>query len=182
MSKRYKHIVVDTEGNGRNWLREAGFVEVVRSATPEEVMSRYGHRADLSRYVQKMMVGRTLHIQPFYDTRDPRGGGVMARESVDALFKWLNPGEWDRVVFWADNPAFDWSPLNSLLHDYLGGNPFGWSARRIGDFYAGLVGDPHKASEWKAYRVTKHDHNPVNDALGNAEALCHMLNERGMLL
>ena len=31
--------------------------------------------------------------------------------------------------------------------------------------------DASKATEWKKYRVTRHTHNPVDDARGNAEAL-----------
>ena len=69
------------------------------------------------------------------------------------------------------NVAFDWQFINYYFHRFLGRNPFGFSGRRIGDLYAGLVKDASKASEWKKYRVTKHTHNPVDDARGNAEAL-----------
>jgi hypothetical protein len=55
-------------------------------------------------------------------------------------------------------------------------NPFGHSARRIGDFYAGLLGDFQSTQKWKRLRRTKHDHHPVHDALGNAEALIRLLN------
>ena len=49
-------------------------------------------------------------------------------------------------------------------------NPFGHSGRRISDYYAGLMGDFRQTQGWKHYRVTPHDHNPVNDAMGNVEA------------
>jgi hypothetical protein len=39
--------------------------------------------------------------------------------------------------------------------------------------------DASKASDWKKYRVTKHSHNPVDDARGNAEAL-RMFRELGL--
>jgi hypothetical protein len=42
---------------------------------------------------------------------------------------------------------------------------------RIADFYAGLVGDFRSTQKWKRLRQAKHDHHPVHDALGNAEAL-----------
>jgi hypothetical protein len=48
--------------------------------------------------------------------------------------------------------------------------------RRIADFYAGLVGDFRSTQKWKRLRRTKHDHHPVHDALGNAEALIRLLN------
>ncbi len=76
-----------------------------------------------------------------------------------------------RPVFVSDNVAFDWQFINYYFHRYLGRNPFGFSGRRIGDLYAGLVRDASKATEWKKYRVTVHTHNPVDDARGNAEAL-----------
>ena len=54
----------------------------------------------------------------------------------------------------------------------MGRNPFGYSARRIGDLYCGMNKDMNKT--WKHLRKTVHDHNPVNDAKGNAEALIAM--------
>lgn len=85
--------------------------------------------------------------------------------------EWLLPGgRGPRPVFVSDNPAFDWQWVNDGFWRALGHNPFGHSARRIGDFYAGLCGDFHKTQEWKRFRRTKHDHNPVHDAIGNAEA------------
>lgn len=77
--------------------------------------------------------------------------------------------------FVSDNPAYDWQWINHGFWHHYGSNPFGHSARRIGDYYAGLVGDFNKASRWKRLRITKHDHNPVNDAMGNVEAFERML-------
>ncbi len=77
-----------------------------------------------------------------------------------------------RPIFISDNPAFDWGFINYYFHAFLGKNPFGYSARRIGDFYCGLTKDYF--ASWKKLRKTKHDHNPVNDAKGNAEALIAM--------
>ena len=71
----------------------------------------------------------------------------------------------------SDNPAYDWQFINYYFHRFLGRTPFGFSGRRIGDLYAGLVKDASKATEWKKYRVTAHTHNPADDARGNAEAL-----------
>lgn len=58
---------------------------------------------------------------------------------------------------------------------YSDSNPFGFSGRRIGDLYCGMKMDTGLNREWKKlFRKTKHDHNPVNDAKGNAEALLAM--------
>jgi len=84
---------------------------------------------------------------------------------------WLAQHAKGRPVFVSDNVAFDWQFINYYFHRFIGRNPFGFSGRRIGDLYAGLVKDASKATEWKKYRVTAHTHNPVDDAKGNAEAL-----------
>lgn len=81
------------------------------------------------------------------------------------------------LVFVSDNPAFDWQFINYYFHRFLGGNPFGFSARRIGDLYSGWKGDARKANEWKSRRRTKHTHDPLDDAKGNAEALLTMWSE-----
>lgn len=82
-----------------------------------------------------------------------------------------------RPIFVSDNPAFDWQWINDNFHIYLKRNPFGHSARRISDFYAGLVKDFSESQKWKQWRVTPHDHNPVHDSLGNVEAFATMLKE-----
>ena len=95
--------------------------------------------------------------------------------AIHAFNEWLNKFEADRLYFWSDNPAFDWQFINYYFHYWSIINPFGYSARRIGDLYAGLSGDPNNHSRWKRFRKTKHDHNPINDAMGNAEVLQKLL-------
>jgi len=73
-------------------------------------------------------------------------------------------------TFWSDNPAFDWQWINWLFNSNNIKNPFGHSARRIGDLYAGLNNNLYIQSEWKNFRKTKHTHNPLDDAKGNMEA------------
>ena len=90
---------------------------------------------------------------------------------MESFAAWLEKNTKDRPVFVSDNVAFDWQFINYYFHRFLGRNPFGFSGRRIGDLYAGLVRDASKATEWKKYRVTSHTHHPVDDARGNAEAL-----------
>jgi DNA polymerase III epsilon subunit-like protein len=89
---------------------------------------------------------------------------------MERFAAWLEHSN-GRPVFVSDNLAFDWQFINYYFHRFLGQNPFGFSGRRIGDIYAGLVKDAYKATEWKKFRVTQHTHNPVDDARGNAEAL-----------
>ena len=91
--------------------------------------------------------------------------------------KWLKDIDPGRLVFITDNLAFDWQFINWYFHHFLGRNPFGYSGRRIGDLYSGLKKDLFAANNWKKLRETKHTHNPVDDAKGNAEALLKILSE-----
>lgn len=86
-----------------------------------------------------------------------------------------------RPIFVSDNPAFDWQFINYYFHAFVGENPFGFSARCIGDYYAGLHANFGQRQNWKRLRKTKHTHNPLDDARGNAEALDVILNTAGDL-
>lgn len=91
-----------------------------------------------------------------------------------ALDAWVT--QWkERPIFVSDNPAYDFQWTNFYFWKHLGHNPFGHSGRRISDFYAGLVGDFHNTQQWKQLRITKHDHHPVHDAIGNCEAFGRLL-------
>lgn len=97
------------------------------------------------------------------------------KEVMENFAKWLGEHSKIRPIFISDNPAFDWQWINWYFHTYLDKNPFGFSARRLGDLYCGMKMDAGLNNEWKRlFRKTKQDHNPVNDAVGNAEALLAM--------
>lgn len=85
---------------------------------------------------------------------------------------WLKEVSVGSPILISDNNGYDASWINYYFHRYIGRNPFGWSSRRIGDLYCGLVKDAQ--AKWKHLRKTVHDHNPVNDAKGNAEAILQM--------
>ena len=95
-------------------------------------------------------------------------GPVMERFEA-----WIKERSKGRPVLVSDNLAFDWQWINWYFHAYLGRNPFGWSGRRIGDLYCGMMKDGY--ATWKHLRRTAHDHDPVNDARANAEALLAMV-------
>ncbi len=80
--------------------------------------------------------------------------------------------------FISDNNGFDYGYVNWYFHHFLGRSPFGHSSTNLGSLYKGLVKDFSK--NFKHLRRTKHDHNPVNDAMGNAESLQHMVREMGL--
>lgn len=125
---------------------------------------------------------QTFHGVLFESMPDPEqpthsiitGSAFDPEEVFRAFERWIHslaPGPFGMI---SDNPAYDFQWINHGFHHALGRNPFGHSARRIGDFYAGLMGDWFKSKGWKRLRITPHDHNPVNDALGNAEALARL--------
>lgn len=87
-----------------------------------------------------------------------------------------------KPVFVSDNPGFDYAFVNYYFHQTTFANPFGHSARRIGDIYSGLMKDVRAGSKWKKFRKTAHTHNPVDDARGNVEALIHFADEHGLAL
>lgn len=91
---------------------------------------------------------------------------------MDNFKKWIDKNSIGRPIFISDNNGFDWQFINYYFHKYTGSNPFGFSSRRIGDIYAGMYDD--MTAKWKHLRKTKHDHHPVNDAIGNAQALLEM--------
>ena len=95
-------------------------------------------------------------------------------EVMQSFREWLVDFN-DRVVFVSDNPLYDGQWMWCAFDKAGVENPFGHSGRRIGDFAAGLRHQWTKTSDWKRLRVTKHTHHPVDDAMGNAEALLKLV-------
>lgn len=79
-----------------------------------------------------------------------------------------------RCVLLSDNPGFDFAWMNFELWNKVGKPLLGHSARRIGDAWAGLRKRPRETQGWKKLRIAPHDHTPLNDAMGNAEAWLEM--------
>jgi len=122
-----------------------------------------------TRPVSDRFVPEALAISGF--SREQHLSFEEPKPVMESFAAWLEKHTKGRPVFVSDNVAFDWQFINYYFHRFLGRNPFGFSGRRIGDIYAGMVKDASKATEWKKYRITAHTHNPVDDAKGNAEAL-----------
>lgn len=127
--------------------------------------------------LDKTFYGETKPISSKWDPEALSISGITREEhlrfpepykTMKRLDEWLT-GLGGRHTLITDNPAFDWQFINYYFHLYRGKNPFGYSARRIGDLYCGLEKDARK--RWKHLRDTKHTHNPVDDAKGNAEVV-----------
>jgi hypothetical protein len=103
----------------------------------------------------------------------PEPRGVM-----EEFGRWIAAHSTGRPMFVADNNGFDWQFINWYFHEFLGKNPFGHSSTNLGSLYKGLVKDTSK--NFKHLRRSKHTHNPLDDARGNAEALLHMKDVLGL--
>ena len=97
----------------------------------------------------------------FSDWPDPQGEMRRFGEWLDGLGK--------RPMFVSDNPGFDFQFVNYYFWKFCGRNPFGHSSTNLGSLYKGAAGDMYQS--FKHLRVTPHTHNPVDDAMGNAEAM-----------
>jgi hypothetical protein len=99
-------------------------------------------------------------------------------ETMRQFYDWILAKAKNPFIFVADNNGFDFAWTNWYFLTYCDKNPFGWSSKNINNLYQGLVGDTFQS--FKHLRQTPHDHNPMNDAKGNAEALIYMKEEMGL--
>ncbi len=103
------------------------------------------------------------------------------RERILAFADWLEGLRQPRrrYIMVSDNPGFDFQWMNFELMNHVGQQLLGHSARRIGDVWSGLRKRPLETVTWRRYRITPHDHDPLNDAMGNAEAWLEMWKQYG---
>lgn len=94
---------------------------------------------------------------------------------MEQFRNWINEVSKDRPIFISDNNGFDWMFICWYFHHFIGSNPFGFSSQNLGSLYKGVVKDTFQT--FKHLRQTKHTHNPVDDARGNAEALLKIKEE-----
>lgn len=100
--------------------------------------------------------------------------GDVVREFVE----WVEANTVGKPTFISDNNGFDFSFAAWYCHHFTGRCPFGHSSTNLGSLYRGLV--KTMAEDFKHLRVTSHTHDPVDDAVGNAEALLHMRDVMGL--
>lgn len=129
-------------------------------------------------------------LKPISDKYDPKALAIsgFSREEIELFedprivmleFKdWLHSNSKGRPIFISDNNGFDWMFICWYFHHFISENPFGYSSRRLVDLFCGLEKDTF--AKWKHLRKTTHTHNPVDDAMGNAEVLLLMKKEMGL--
>lgn len=166
------YIVVDVESDGEYPETYSGFSMVCFGAIivePSLSKTFYGKTKPISKFWKPEALeisGFTRQEHEKFD--DP----LIVMQNFD---KWIKENSIGHPIFISDNLAYDWQFINFYFHKYLKKNPFGFSGRRIGDIYCGMKMDTR--IRWKHLRKTVHDHNPVNDAKGNAEVLLLMQKE-----
>lgn len=111
-----------------------------------------------------------------YTREETEGFGVPEVVMYD-FDEWLRHYA-PKPKFIADNNGFDWQFVNWYFHHFLGRNPFGFSSSNLGSLYKGMVKSMRE--NFKHLRKTKHTHNPVDDATGNAEAFVFMVEKMGL--
>lgn len=133
----------------------------------------------------KTFYGQTSPISEIYNPEALAISGFTREEheAFDDPFNtmkdfetWLK--QFNNPTLVSDNNGYDASWINYYMHKYTGGNPFGWSSRRIGDMFCGFYKDSHY--KWKKHRDNEkypHNHDPLSDAKGNASALLYLVNE-----
>lgn len=128
-------------------------------------------------------LGRTFYgqIRPISDKWIPEALAVSGHSREQTLTfqdpqkvmqrfaDWIAAQTSGRPMFISDNNGFDWQFINWYFHHFLGENPFGHSSTNLGSLYKGVMKDAF--ASFKRLRRTRHTHNPVDDARGNAEAL-----------
>ncbi len=97
-----------------------------------------------------------------YGFKDPKT--VMQKFAA-----WIAKVGGGRPMFVSDNNGFDWQFINWYFHHFIDLNPFGYSSTNLGSLYKGLRHNMRES--FKHLRETKHTHNPLDDAKGNAEAM-----------
>lgn len=131
--------------------------------------------------LSKTFYGKVKPISIKYDMEALKISGFTREEHekfdepvvvMSNFAQWIKENSVKTSILISDNNGYDAAWINYYFHKYYGKNPFGWSSRRIGDLFCGFYNDMYY--KWKKHRVTKHDHNPVNDAIGNAEALLYL--------
>lgn len=124
-----------------------------------------------------------VYLKPISDAWDPESLSISGfsreqtlkfaePENVMIQYKnWIS--QFKNPVFVSDNNGYDWCFMNYYFWKFTNSNPYGFSSQNITSLYKGLT--KNLSASIKPLKKTKHDHNPLNDAMGNAEAMLEIL-------
>ena len=148
---------------------QVGLVKVEKD--PKETF--YGEFKPLSGASWKEDALKIIHVSRETTLTYPEAIATMVK-----LDEWLQIHNKGRAQIISDNNGWDVAFLSYYFHAFIGYNPFGHTSTNLGSLYKGLEKNMFKS--FHHLRITPHDHNPVNDALGNVEALIFMKENLGL--
>lgn len=160
------YIVCDVESDGPNLKKHSMVCFGAVIVEPTLSKTFYGKTKPIS----NIWVPESLAISGF--SREEHEQFDEPEKVMKEFAEWINKNSINKPILISDNNGYDASWINLYFQEYYGKNPFGWSSRRIGDLYCGMKMDARAG--WKHLRTAPHNHNPVSDALGNAQALLKM--------
>ena len=190
MKKKYYSVDVESDGPapGLYSMICFGVVEIDFDVLPDY---SFQETFDLATYCPS-----TYHtLSPISEKWDPESLSIsgFTREqhktfedpesSIKRFLIWMDhstEGATVRPIFISDNNGYDWMFMCYYLWRFGGRNPFGFSSANINSLYKGIQKDWF--ASFKRFRKTKHTHNPVDDAMGNAEAFVHIIKTSGIKL
>jgi hypothetical protein len=167
-------IIVDVESDGGilGYHNMVCFGAV--KVTPELDTTFYGKTAPITQHHDPKALAVSGFSREEHEQFDNPFHVMMAFDD------WLREHSKSKPILMSDNNGYDASWINYYFLRFLGKNPFGWSSRRIGDLWCGAEHDMFY--KWKKHRKTRHSHNPVDDAMGNAEALLYLSEKHNIKL
>lgn len=125
--------------------------------------------------ISEQWVPEALAVSGF--SREDTLGFEEPTTVMQGFSDWIAANSKGRPFFISDNNGFDWQFINWYFHHFMGSNLFGHTSANLGSLYKGLVKDMF--TNFKHLRKTTHNHHPVDDARGNAEALL-IMKEQGV--
>lgn len=166
------YVMVDVESDGPIPMKYS--MVCFGAVVVEPTLSKkiYGKTKPIS----DQWISEALAVSGF--TREQHLGFEDPKGVMERFEKWIGENCNGRPRFVSDNNGYDWQFINFYFHWFLGRNPFGHSSTNLGSLYKGVVKDDFQ--NFKHLRKTKHTHDPVDDAVGNAEALLHMKGQMGL--
>jgi len=166
------YIMVDVESDGP--IPGDYSMVAIGAIVVEPALDRT-FRATL-RPISEKWIPDALAISGF--SREATLGFSEPKAVMEAFADWVASVGDGNPRFVSDNNGYDWQFVNWYFHHFTGRNPFGWSSMNLGSLYAGL--SKNVRASFKHLRRTKHTHDPLDDARGNAEAMLTMIETMGL--
>jgi hypothetical protein len=106
-----------------------------------------------------------------------RKDAVYSHQAMLEYGRWIseNTEEGTYPMLFSDNNGYDYQFINYYFVYNNFDNPFRHTSRNIADIFRGLKKNCN--ANFKKLRDTKHTHRPVDDAMGNAEALIKFVDQ-----